>query len=189
MLNNKFIQQLKKDFQANNEQRRMIISQSNIILHQAKRIIFATHRQDLKTAQASLQEITKELIKLQKNFGYQRLAEEGAYQAAMEEFVEAWLFLALTSGQKIDKIKNLEISAISYLGGLCDLTGELVRQAINAASQNNNQLARTNYQLINDIIKELVEFDMTGYLRTKYDQAQNNLRKIEQINYDLAVKR
>ena len=35
---------------------------------------------------------------------------------------------------------------------------------------------------------ELVEFDMTGYLRTKYDQAKRNLRKIEQIDYEIKIR-
>ena len=35
----------------------------------------------------------------------------------------------------------------------------------------------------------LVEFDMTGYLRTKYDQAKSSLRKIEQIDYDIKIRK
>ena len=42
-------------------------------------------------------------------------------------------------------------------------------------------------KLINNIIGELVEFNMTGYLRTKYDQAKNSLRKIEQIAYEVKI--
>jgi len=38
-------------------------------------------------------------------------------------------------------------------------------------------------------MSELVEFDMTGYLRTKYDQAKGNLRKIEQINYEINLRK
>jgi hypothetical protein len=36
---------------------------------------------------------------------------------------------------------------------------------------------------------ELVEFDMAGYLRTKYDQARGNTRKIEQINYEINLRK
>ena len=36
---------------------------------------------------------------------------------------------------------------------------------------------------------ELVEFDMTGYLRTKYDQARASLRKIEQIDYEIKTRK
>jgi hypothetical protein len=38
-------------------------------------------------------------------------------------------------------------------------------------------------------MEQLVEFDMTGYLRTKYDQAKGNLRKIEQIHYEINLKK
>jgi hypothetical protein len=30
---------------------------------------------------------------------------------------------------------------------------------------------------------------MTGYLRTKYDQAKGNLRKIEQIDYEIKIRK
>ena len=46
------------------------------------------------------------------------------------------------------------------------------------------------YKLIaNDIMAELVEFDMTGYLRTKYDQAKGHLRKIEQVAYEVKLRK
>jgi len=35
---------------------------------------------------------------------------------------------------------------------------------------------------------ELIEFDLAGYLRTKYDQAKTNLKKIEYIAYELKLK-
>lgn len=188
MLNKIFVQQLKKNYQTSTKERRMIISEANNILHDAKRVIFAVHRPDLATAQKSLTDIETRLKKLQKNFGYHRLSEEGAYTAAVEEYVEAKFFFLTTSNKKIDKIAGLELSVDSYLGGLSDLTGELVRQAINAAASQNFQQVKTNSQIINEVMAELVEFDMTGYLRTKYDQARNNLRKIEQINYELSLK-
>jgi len=75
------------------------------------------------------------------------------------------------------------------LGGICDLTGELVRRAINQAAEGNLQEVDKIKQIINEIMSELVEFDMTGYLRTKYDQAKTNLRKKEQINYEINIRK
>lgn len=188
MLNKTFITQLKKDYLQNIKERKIIISAANNILHDAKRVIFATHRPDLKKAQTSLIDIETRLKNLQKDFGYNRLIEEGAYSAAVEEYVEAKTFYLVTTGKKIEKIKSIKLSTASYLGGLSDLTGELVRQAVNAAAKKDFAQVITNQKMINDIMQELVEFDMTGYLRTKYDQARNNLRKIEQINYEISLK-
>ncbi|MFH1412589.1 MAG: hypothetical protein ABIG10_00980 [bacterium] len=189
MLQKTFLNQLKKDYKNSVEQRRMIISTSNAILHDSKRTIFAIHKPDLETAKSSLENIENRIKKLQKNFGYNRLIEEGAYQAAVEEYVEAKTFYWTTKKQNIKKIIKIKLSTTAYLGGISDLTGELLRQAINAAAQNNLELVKNNHKIINDILNHLVNFDMTGYLRTKYDQAKNNLRKIEQINYEINLKK
>jgi len=45
------------------------------------------------------------------------------------------------------------------------------------------------HQIADDIMAELVEFDMRSYLRTKYDQAKGHLRKIEQINYEINLRK
>ena len=121
--------------------------------------------------------------------GYARLAQEGSYKAGVEEYVEAKMLNKLVSGEKVDAIKGITINAESYLGGICDLTGELVRQAVNRAAAGKLKEVARSQGAIEDIMAELVEFDMTGYLRTKYDQAKGNLRKIEQINYEINLRK
>ena len=95
----------------------------------------------------------------------------------------------LSKQQKVDKIRSVNLNVNSYLGGLCDLTGELVRQAIKQATAGNFEEVDRMKKIINEIMAELVEFDMTGYLRTKYDQAKNNLRKIEQVEYEVKMRK
>lgn len=189
MINKKFIQNLKKDYDEQNSQRRQIISLSNIVLHDSKRVIFALHRNDIKKAEDSLKAIEKILQELEKKFGQQRINEEGSYKAGVEEYAEAKIFFQIVTDKKIDKIKEVNLNFDSYLGGICDTTGELVRRAINQAAAGNLTEVEKIKNIINDIMTQLVEFDMTGYLRTKYDQAKGNLRKIEQINYEVKMKR
>ncbi len=189
MLNKNFIKKLKKEHLENDNERKQIITLSNIILHDSKRIIFALHRGDMEKAVDKFNKIEKILNKLEIKFGYKRLYKEGSYKAGVEEYVEAKMFYFILAGKKIDKIKNIKLNFESYLGGICDLTGELVRKAINEASNEKFDEVKKNKKIINDIMSELVEFDMAGYLRTKYDQAKNNLRKIEQINYEIKIKR
>jgi predicted translin family RNA/ssDNA-binding protein len=185
MLNKKFIQKLKKEHVEHNNERRQIISLSNIILHDSKRVIFSLHREDVKKAEESLSQIEKIIIKLDKKFGYNRLKEEGSYKAGVEEYVEARSFFMVLSGKKLEKFKGIKLSYESYLGGICDLSGELVRRAVNKAANGEYEEVKKIKKMINEIMSELVEFDMAGYLRTKYDQARGNLRKIEQINYEI----
>ena len=35
---------------------------------------------------------------------------------------------------------------------------------------------------------QLIDFDMTGYLRTKYDQSRGHLRKLEQMTYEIKLR-
>ncbi|MCU0679376.1 MAG: hypothetical protein MUC28_02945 [Planctomycetes bacterium] len=189
MINKKFIQKLKKEYDEHESERRQIISLANVVLHDSKRVIFSLHRGDDKKAAASLIEIEAILHKLEAKFGAVRLQAEGAYKAAVEEYAEAkLLYLVLDSG-KIDSFAGLKLSYESYLGGLCDLTGELVRRAVNQAAAGRTEEAERMKTIVNDIMAELVEFDMTGYLRTKYDQAKGNLRKIEQIIYEIKIRK
>ena len=188
MINKKFIQQLNKEHKERESERRQIISLANVVLHDSKRVIFSLHRGDMEKAEASLAEIEKTMVSLDKKFGYKRLNEEGAYKAGVEEFVEAKTFYDVISGKKIDRFKTLNIAHESYLGGICDLTGELVRRAINQTAAGNRQEAERIKGIINEIMAELVEFDFTGYLRTKYDQAKSNLKKIEQIDYEIKLR-
>ena len=189
VINKKFIQKLKKEYDDQNSERRQIISLANVILHDSKRAIFSMHRGDIQKANESLTEIEKILGNLEKKFSFTRLLEEGSYKAGMEEYVEAKMYYLVITGEKIDKIKGLSIKYDSYLGGICDTTGELVRRAVNEAAKGNFNEVDKLKNIINDIMAELVEFDMTGYLRTKYDQAKGNLRKIEQVAYEVNLRK
>lgn len=188
MLNKKFFQKLKTDYDKHEGERRQIISLSNAVLHDSKRVIFSLHRGEGKTAEESLQNIEQILASLEKKFGANRLREEGAYKAGVEEYVEAKMFAKYVKGEKVDKISGVNLDTEGYLGGICDLTGEMVRLAINRAAAGKYEEAGKIKDAINDIMAELVSFDMTGYLRTKYDQAKTNLRKIEQINYEIRIR-
>lgn len=188
MINKKFIKSLQKDYQESNSERRQIISLANVILHDSKRIIFALHRGDIKKAEESFLEIESIISKLEKKFGWKRIYEEGSFKAGVEEYVEAKMFYFVLVGKKIDAIKGMKFSYESYLGGICDTTGELVRRAVNEAAQGNMKEVEKINDIINEIMAELVEFDMTGYLRTKYDQARGNLRKIEQVRYEVKLR-
>ena len=182
------MQKLKKEYERKENERTQIIGLSGVALHNSKRIIFALHRGDIQKAGKKLIETEKILQKLEKEFGCKRISEEGSYRAGAEEYVEAKMFYLIIAGKKIDKIKEININPDIYLGGICDLTGELVRKAVNEAADGNLGEIEKIKKTINEIMAELIEFDMVGYLRTKYDQAKNSLRKIEQIDYEIKIR-
>lgn len=188
MINKKFINSLRENYLKRNSERRQIISLSNIILNNSKKSIFAMHRQDLKLALNNLKESEKIMGKLKKDFGLNRVKEEGSYSAAMEEYVEAKLFYQLIKTGKIEKIQKIDISETAYIGGICDLSGELVRKATHEAISKNYGEVKRIRDIINEILSELIDFDIIGHMRTKYDQARNNLKKIEQMDYEISLR-
>lgn len=189
MINKKFIATLRNDYIEKNNQRRQIISRSNIILNNSKKAIFAIHRGDLAIAQERLSENEDIITKLKKDFGEHRATEEGAFMAGLEEYVEARLFFDFIKTGNIGKIKEVKVPLESYLGGLCDLTGELIRLATNKAIEKNFAEIKNVKNVINEVLNELIDFDITGYHRTKYDQARTNLKKIEQMDYEINLRK
>lgn len=189
MLNTSFITSLKKSYKTKEDERFKIINLSNPILHESKRIIFALHRKENKKANAELKKLETKISAMQKKFGQERLEKEGSYKAAIEEYLEAKLFYNWLNGIKIDEIKTLKLNHDSYLGALSDLCGEIARFCINEAAKHNLKAVDKSFSDVSKIISSLTEFDFTGYLRTKYDQSRNHLRKIEQINYEINLKK
>ena len=59
MINKKFTQKLKEDYQKQGSERRQIVGLSNIVLHSSKRAIFSLHRDDVKRAEDLLSEVEK----------------------------------------------------------------------------------------------------------------------------------
>jgi len=190
MIDKKFFSKLQKDYNSYDVGRRIIIKHSNDVLKFSKQAIFAIHREDMKQAENSLNEAKKILKYLQAKIKNEKaLQYEGSYLAGIEEFVEAELFFQFIKTGKIFEIKDQKFDAQSYLGGLCDFTGELVRRAIFLATRHRYDEVAVCRQAIEDVVGELIKFNLLGKLRPKYDQAKNNLRKIEEIIYDLEIKR
>jgi len=188
MINPKFLEQLKQDYRANESERRQIISAANNILFEAKKTIFALQRQDFKLAETKLKDMEEALKNLEKRFGADRLHREGAYKAAVEEYLEGKTFYLVIKNKKIEATAGIKLDYEGYLGGICDLIGELVRYATNRAAAGKFTEVAKIKKIADDIMNQLVDFDMTGYLRTKYDQARGHLRKLEQMAYEIKLR-
>lgn len=170
--------------------RRSLQALSAEILSGSKRAIFSFHRGDEGKAKEELVHARKRL-----QAGWQlvkkesRIAQEGMWRAAQEEFVEADLLHQYLSQGKIQQVKDVAEDPDIFLGGLSDMTGELVRHAVLLASQGEEQMIEPIFQDVTEVVTFLLRMDLTGSLRTKVDQAKQNLRKLEEIRYDLAIRK
>lgn len=188
MIEAKFLEKLKKDYQGNESERRQIISASNNILFEAKKIIFAIQREDFKIAEGKIKDIEEALKNLEKRFSQGRLNREGAYKAGVEEYLEGKTLYLVIKNKKIEAVTGLNLDYEGYLGGICDMIGELVRYATNQAAKGKFGAVAKIKKIAEDTMSLLMDFDMTGYLRTKYDQARSHLRKLEQMSYEIKLR-
>lgn len=190
MLNQKFFKKLEDEYSLYATERGQLIGESNNALGMAKQAIFAMHRDDLAGAKKLLGEIEGIFKNLEKRFKKDEdLRGEGSYRAAIEEYVEAKLFFKFLIENKIDEIKEVKVDLDSFLGGLCDVTGEIVRKAVAAATKGKFDDVKKYKEAVETIMQELIKMNLTGYLRTKYDQARNNMRKIEEMMYDISIRK
>ncbi|MFA6427390.1 MAG: hypothetical protein WCW16_03005 [Candidatus Magasanikbacteria bacterium] len=188
-LQKKYLSKLKTELVTYASKRREIIKLSDDALHHAKRAIFAMHRDDMKEAKLKLAESERLLKEVGKQFGKDKRAfDEGAYKAGLEEYVEATLLHQFLTTGVIAEIKNISIEAETYIGGLCDVPGELYRYAIKSATQRDIPMLKKCSVMAQEIIGELIEFNLTSYLRTKFDQAKSAVQKLEQVVYEVSLR-
>jgi len=170
--------------------RRNVIKLAGDALNASKRAIFALHRDDLAGADQLLAEAAAGFEAVAKlTEALPDLASEGSYRAAMEEFVESTLYRQFRHGEPIGAVPGRHIDHEIYLGGLTDLTGEIQRLMVRFATEGRFDELRQAKDAIEEIINHLLAMDLGGYLRTKFDQAKNNLRRAEDILYETSIRR
>jgi predicted translin family RNA/ssDNA-binding protein len=169
--------------------RRELQGLSSDILGASKRAIFAMHREDLAAATKEL-DAARAKIKLMQPLIKRdpRLDDEGMWHAAQEEFAEASLLAQYLDSGKIGPVKEIGDDPDLFIGALSDFTGELVRRAVLLGSQRKQKEVERIFVDVSEAIEFLLRMDLTGNLRSKLDQAKQNLRKLEEIRYDLSLR-
>ncbi len=189
MLDKKYLGQLKTYLHNYAKERLAVIELSNQAIHHAKRAIFALHRDEVKEAEEKIKQSRELLLGILNKYKKQpEILDEGAYRAGVEEFVEASLFYSFLSTGKIGEVKGLSVPPEIYIGGLCDVPGELYRYAIKSATARDLKMTKKCAVMAQEIIGELIEFNLTSYLRTKFDQAKQAVQKLEQVVYEVTLR-
>ncbi|HIJ19312.1 TPA: hypothetical protein HA372_06515 [Candidatus Woesearchaeota archaeon] len=186
MLDKKEFAEMRKEIAARDEAREKIIALSRDIISLSKRVIYATLRRDLETARKKLAELKGLVAKLRK---IDIPLDTNISSTAYQEYVEAAAILHFAEKGDLITRKALDVDAESYLLGMCDLTGELVRKAVDEAINQNFDAALRIKELVSLIYGEFLEFNLrNSELRKKSDQIKWNLQKIEDLVCDVKVK-
>ncbi len=188
MINKKYFKQLEEQFVSLDEKKRNLQKLSSDALHAAKRAIFSFHRDDWKTGEELLEYALKNLKEIEKKYLSERLDSEGSFKAAQEEYVEAELFRQFLYKEDVGPIKKWQADSDIYLGGLTDTVGEIVRYAVRKATSRDFNDVKRAQACIEEIVAVLMELNLTGYLRTKFDQAKQARHKMEQVMYEVSLR-
>jgi len=189
MLDKKYFGKIRTELLGYALKRRDIIKLSGDAQQHAKKAIFALQRDDKSGASERFAAALDIFIQLSKKFKNDpELFDEGSYRAALEEYVEASLFRDCLEQKTLGKVKGVEVDADMFISGLCDVPGELYRYAIKSATARDFVTTKKCYQYAEEIIGELIDMDLTGYHRNKFDQAKQALHKIEQVVYEVSLR-
>ena len=191
MFSKKNFEKIRKQLTDYSKRREHIIKSSRDILRFSKMAISCIHRHDLKAAEehlAAAEKLLKEVKKLAVLDA--ALSVLGAYTVAIQEYVEAKTFLHFVNTNTLLDLDSLGVEPEDYLMGLSDLTGELGRRAVLKTISKNYD----DVHIVRDFVVGVHDFFLTldmgnGDLRKKYDAIKWNLKKIEDIIYDIETKR
>jgi predicted translin family RNA/ssDNA-binding protein len=190
MLDIKTLTTVVRSYKSMTARRREIQQISSDILGASKRAIFAVQRGTKADADGELNGARKLVARGKKVVGTdRRLMSEGAWRAALEEFAEAAMYRDAMFAKIIGIPKEIADDPDVILGALSDVTGECVRSCVLAATRRDMKEVKRLSDIVRDGVAFLLELDLTGPLRQKFDQAKQNLRKVEEIAFDLSLKR
>ena len=179
----------KKDFSAirvelkkSEEKRESLIQESRNIIRLSKHIIYAIHRDDLKKAESLSKKITAMAKKLPEHD-----RSTGLKHVAQQEYVEAIALLSFVKSNKVPNRKYFGVPTEAYLGGISDLSGELLRLAVNKAIKKKYDEVAKIKAVVEEIYGEFLQLDLrNGELRKKSDQIKWNLQKLEDMAYNIS---
>lgn len=170
--------------------RREVIKLAGDAQAMAKRAIFALHRDDMDGADTLMKDAEAKFAAVRGLVArLPELDNEGSYRAALEEYAEAALYRQYLREGRFGPVPLEGVGRETYLGGLTDVTGELQRRQVRLAIEGDVEGVKRIKQAIEAIVEELVAYDLGGYLRTKFDQAKNSLRRAEDVLYDVSIRR
>jgi len=180
----KIFDKIREELDKKENIREQLIINSRPILKNSKQAIYALHRDSFKESERLLSEAKKQISQFRKLD-----TDNSSFGAALQEYAEAALYLNYVKNKKLASPQEIELDVENYLLGLCDLTGELSRRAVFCVVAEKYDEVKEIAEFVSEIYKEFLKFELrNGELRKKSDSIKWNLKKIEEILYDLKIR-
>ncbi len=208
MIDKEGFDNIRKRMDAYDKRREEVIKISRDIQKLSKQAIFSVHRGDLSDATKKLDDAKK--IAVEKVFP---IIDElptlrfGSFTASLEEWAEGALFVAWvkdnqilspSSGPFTREKKSADgtttisaplIDHTEYIGALSDFTGEIGRVAVFKAANRDLETVKKVAETQSLVYYHLFECNSIagGKYTKKVDAVQTNLKKVEDILYELSL--
>ncbi|MBD3361572.1 hypothetical protein GF358_02140 [Candidatus Woesearchaeota archaeon] len=191
MINKKAFADMRKELERFDSLREELIRLARTLLKLSKATIYEIHRNNLKSADNNLKNAKKLISRIEALIKKDpMLSSVGAYNEALEEYVEASCYLGFMKKKKLPTAKELGVSIRIYIPGVCDLVGELVRKAINSSIDGDYKTAKSIKDFVAAVYSELMMFDFRNIpARRKFDSIKYGLEKLETLMLDIKLKK
>ena len=187
---NNLLKKSVKEYQKTQDPLYEIQKLSNKIRAKSKEAIAMLRRENRKESKKAIKEAENFFKLINKTVKENReLKSQGFYKEAVEEYIEAITFFNFFEKSAMKVPDFIEVRPSEIISGICDFTGELVRRAITIASKESFNELISYKEATQNVAKELTKIGFQGKLRQKYDEVERNLRKMEDILYDIKLKK
>jgi predicted translin family RNA/ssDNA-binding protein len=168
----------------------------------AKQAIFALHREDHGQAYRLIAEcedcIREDLLPIVEE---EPPLRTGSFGAVMEEYVEAKLFYTWMNGKEetLDEKSSkglilemddfdFQLEPVEYLGGLCDLTGEIGRYAVKCGTERDIKGVKDCLDANTSIFVAMELMARYPYsIGKKMGQLKMSVEKLERMTYEISL--
>lgn len=184
------IDAIKERLETYDKLREGVIKDSRDVQKLSKQAIFSIHRGNLKQSTKQLDEALIKakaiMLVVDKHPGLRW----GAFSNSLEEWAEGVITLEWAKNGKVPSKKEVGDDILNnheYVGALSDFTGEIGRMAVASASKRDIDTVRKIQQAGISISQNLMQINTGGKFTKKVDAVNTNLRKVEDIVYDLSM--
>ena len=187
MIAQSLIKKLKNQIEKQDSGRAGIIRETGSLVREAKHAIFKLHRGEIKEAEKALAEVGRKLKHMVNVAEKAGLRGEATLGAAVEEFLEASYLLRVMQKKSLSVVTGFKTRAEEELSALSDLTGELVRAATLEVTRGERKAIKQYRDATEELFGVLLSMNLRGALRQKRDDARRNLKRLEEILYDVSL--
>ncbi len=143
----------------------------------SKQAILLIHQKRLKEAKKLIKKAKETILRINKiSTEYPKIIYSGLFNAALQEYSEAKIFLKLVEQSRFMTPKEIDVPSVDYVLGLADVIGEYRRLALDALREGDVEKGEKCLEVMDEIYTELMAMDevymFVSGLRRKCDIAR-----------------